>query len=167
VSLWLVPSESGRESLVGLIARLAERFGGPHFEPHVTLLPGLAGSYESVLTVAAELARRTPPLEIQPTRAARGDAYFRCLFLEVALTRELGAAHELARTLFDARSEAPFFPHLSLAYGWLTQPEKERFLGEIGAEIPGAFRVDTLDVFHTEGLAASWRRVGRFALTGA
>jgi len=165
VSLWLIPPEP--ERLAGLIARLAERFGGPPFEPHLTLLPGLAGSCESVLTVAAELARRTPPLDIQPTRAARGDAYFRCLFLEVALTRELGATHELALKLVNARSEAPFFPHLSLVYGWLTPPEKERVLGEIGGEVPGTFRVDALDVVHTEGPVASWRRVGRFALTGA
>ena len=161
-----MPPEPEREHLAGLITRLAVRFGGPDFEPHVTLLPGLAGSYESVLTVAAELAGRTPPLEIRPTRGDHRDEFFRCLFLEVALTRELEATHELARRLFKVRFEAPFLPHLSLVYGWLAEPEKERALGEIAGEVLGAFRVNTLDVFHTDGPVAAWRRVGRFALTG-
>jgi 2'-5' RNA ligase len=160
-SLWIVPEGEVRRRLATLIRVLARRFGGPVFEPHVTLLAGVPGPAREALSRAREAVGAQGPFEVRFLGAEAGDSYFRCLYLRVQPSPELAALHERACEAFGRRNEAPFFPHLSLLYA---PPPAPPVVDEIRASLPAGFGARRVDVYSTEGEAARWHRLGRMRL---
>lgn len=165
VSIWLVPEEEEAVPLRRLIKDLAQRLGTPAFEPHVTLLPGLRGAAEEIAQtasqlLAADLEAMTVPLG--PVLA--GPSPFRCLYLPVAPTFRLIHAHALVRSAFAPRDEGPFEPHLSLAYGRMSDEQKRDLTGEIAATTPPKLRLWAIAIVRTEGSVETWQSVARIPL---
>jgi hypothetical protein len=164
LSLWLVPDGDERAALAELIAGLSSRLGTPCFEPHLTLLPGLARPGDEVVEAARVLA---PALEqmVLPLRPPEGrEETFRCLYLPVGETFRLLHAHALARAAFPSAEDRPFEPHLSLVYGQLPADRKDRLRQEILPGLPPRVRLAALDVVRTEGPVEEWRRLLRCPL---
>lgn len=160
-SLWIVPEGAVRRRLAALIRALSRRFGGPVFEPHVTLLAGVSGLAPDVLAKARNAVRSQGPFEVRFMAPEAGDSYFRCLYLRVQPSPELLALHESAREAFGRRDEPPFFPHLSLLYA---PPPAPPIVDEIRASLPAGFGARRVDVYSTEGEVARWHRLGRLRL---
>lgn len=55
-SLWVTPRGALYDSLQSEIDYLREKYGGPKFEPHVTVVPAIKAPKGSVLEVVQELA---------------------------------------------------------------------------------------------------------------
>jgi len=104
-------------------------------------------------------------VEIRLTRAGVGRGYFHFLFFEVALTRELVAAHATACRAF-AREPGGFGPHLSLAYAIPGEHDPDQLLKSVPGRPWGRFRVETLTVVRTDGPPADWRVLARLPLKG-
>jgi len=160
-SLWIVPQGEVRRRLAALIQALSRRFGGPVFEPHVTLLAGVPGPAPDVLAKARKAVRSQGPFEVRFMGPEAGDSYFRCVYLRVQPSPELLALHESAREAFGRRDEPPFFPHLSLLYA---PPPAPPIVDEIRASLPAGFGARRVDIYSTEGEVASWYRLGRLRL---
>ncbi|MCM2258682.1 MAG: hypothetical protein NDJ94_23870, partial [Vicinamibacteria bacterium] len=103
MSLWLQPQDPLRERLAGVIARLATRFGGPTFVPHVTLVAGLAGDEADLVLRARALAGELRPFPLRLERVARRDEYFRALSIDAVGGEPLRAAHAAACRHFAHR----------------------------------------------------------------
>jgi hypothetical protein len=164
-SLWLIPDGHAYRELRGLIGRLARRLGTPDFEPHVTLLGGVAGTAPDVLAMAGSLARRIPRVPLLLGAAAMGEDYFRCLFFELEPPAELLQAHALAEAAFGRLHHERLAAHLSIVYGDVPRPRKEAIVAEIG-ELGLRFEAESLHVVRTEGPVADWYEAGRFHLCG-
>jgi 2'-5' RNA ligase len=160
-TLWLLLAPEAHERFQALIAGLSTRLGTPLFPPHVTLLEGLAGSGEELRQRTRALAAAIEPFEAHLLEAAWLDEYFRCLFVDVALSRALRDAREAARRVFDRRVTAEFRPHLSLVYGDLQEPEKEKILDDIGRYFDENVRIEELVLYETSGAPPAWRCVER------
>ncbi len=160
-SLWLVPEDEMRRRLAALIESLSRRFGGPVFEPHVTLLAGIRRSERDVLARTEQILRGATALPLRFTGPETGDTRFRALYLRVEPSAPLLALHEAARDAFDRRDDPPYLPHLSLVYGAPPPPEVAQ---EIRPVAPARFEARRLDVYSTEGPVESWRRVRRLRL---
>jgi 2'-5' RNA ligase len=143
-----------------VIAGLARRHGTEAFEPHVTLLGGLAGA-EETLSAARRLAAGLRPFEVQLLGASTGLEFLHCVFVTVAGTPELVGARTLAREAFGVQPAEPFRPHLSLVYGDLGAEEKE-FARLAAGELRSSFVADALHLVDTSGPASRWRRLERF-----
>ena len=117
-SLWLLPKPRKRVAWRALICRLADTFEAPPFEPHVTLLGGIAASPAAVVDAAREWTASAAPLSAHPRAVACHDEYYRCVFVELEKTPELIAARRRAEDMF-AHEGGDYFPHLSLLYGHL------------------------------------------------
>jgi 2'-5' RNA ligase len=165
ISIWLSPLEEEAGPLRELIRDLARELGTPAFEPHVTLLPGLPGSQETIAKTAGQLL--TTDLEAMRVTlgpAQTGPPPFRCLYLPIALTFRLVHAHAVLRQAFAVGDERPFEPHLSLVYGHLGEEQGRRLAGEIAAKAPGRLRLGALEVVRTEGPVERWQSVARLPL---
>src|SRR5262245_33362074 len=102
--LWLKPSGSIYDALVGVIGELAKELGAPVCEPHVTLLGHLEGSESEHLRRAAQLADELNPFSIVLTEASYGDTYFQCLFMKVGQSSAVTDAHFRASRVFGQAS---------------------------------------------------------------
>ena len=160
-SPWIVPEGEVRRRLAALIAELARRFGGPVFDPHVTLLAGLPGPAASVIARAEEVMRGARTFPVRFEGPEKGESYFRSLYLRVEPSPELLALHGAARDAFGRTEDAPLFPHLSLLYG---APPPPAVIEEIRLAVPDGFEARTVDLYSTEGEVERWRRGRRFRL---
>jgi 2'-5' RNA ligase len=164
ISLWLVPEGDERHLVERLIANLAAKLGTPPFAPHVTLLPGLEGREGEVLRRAKEMAATLEP-HAMPLAAVEGRSeYFRCLYARVPETLRLLTTRAQARLTFRGAGEAPFEPHLSLVYGWVSAEDKEPVIADLAVRLPKRLTCTALEVVRTEGPVADWRSLARLPL---
>lgn len=163
-TLWLLLPREAHERYQALIAMLSARLGTFLFEPHITLLGGLAGNDEDLRRRTRALAGVTGPFEVRLLKAAWFDEFYRCLFVEVARSRVLQQAHDAAREAFDQTADMEFYPHLSLVYGDLTEQEKENIADEIGRHFDETIRLEELALYETSGPV--WQCVERRRLGG-
>lgn len=129
-SLWLIPEKALDRSLQSTIKTLSDRFQAPVFKPHLTLL----GQIDAVPSVAArkaeQIANKLSSFSLYPHRIAHSSAYFRCLFVDIALNQRLLSVHRQACRLFDVRM-GRYRPHISLLYGDLSTAQRRRLAKEI------------------------------------
>jgi 2'-5' RNA ligase len=164
-TLWLLLTPEAHAWFQALIERLSARLGTPVFEPHITLLGGLTGEEEGLRQRTRALAGAIGSFEARLLEAKWLDEYYRCLFVEVALSRALLDAHETARKAFDQRLEPGFYPHLSLVYGDLKENEKEIVADEIGRYFDESLPIEELALYDTSGATPpTWRCVERCRL---
>jgi len=163
-SLWLMPDAEDRRQFADVIARLAERFGTPSFEHHVTLLGGLHGGERDIVARIGEIVRTMRPAVIRTSTLHSQEDYFRQLFVQVEKTRPLMETRARVKVLAGGRRERPYSPHLSLMYGDVGYQQREALLMELGGEIVAEFETKTLHVVDTWGTPERWRRVAEFSL---
>jgi hypothetical protein len=166
MSLWLMPEGEVGDRLRVLIRGLARRHQTPSFPPHLTLVGGIPGSEEAVLSRVADMARGLRAIAIRLVDVETSDEYFRCVFLRAEPTEELRGAHTQAGAVFPETAPAPFLPHVSLLYGRLEPPERAVVLRELGGTLKLTFEASRLYVFRTQGPPRAWRRRGAFPLGG-
>lgn len=165
-SLWLRPAAPATARFAELIEELSQHLGTPWFAPHLTL-SGLASTSEAEAIARCErLAARLAPLPIHLVGAGHTDAYFRCLFLRAEKTRALLAAHRIACAGLQQPVEADFMPHLSLVYGTLATPVKEKIIAELEGRFPRNFLADSIGLCSIAGSPSEWRLLGPFFLAG-
>ena len=164
--LWLSPADTEASALSALILELSDRLGTPRFEPHLTLLPLPQGQAKAeVERRAGSLADRLAPLTL-PLRGLLGEPdFYRALYAAVEPTPALLSARAEARALFPS-PDAPWRPHLSLAYGRLDAPVQAALSVELWPRLPAEVTARHLDLIRTDGPPRAWRRLRRFDLGG-
>ncbi|WP_187829555.1 2'-5' RNA ligase family protein [Labrys sp. KNU-23] len=149
-SVWLMPMAEDERLLAGIVAELAQSFGTPRFQPHLTLV-------EDRLCEETELARQltTVAAGIAPFAAdiqavGTSDLFFRAFY---ARFERVGPVVELKRRAITAIATSPiesFMPHISLAYGVEDGPLKQETARQIEAHLTGrAIRFDGIAVVHS------------------
>ena len=166
LTLWLLPEPTTLAPLQSLILKLSEKFGGPSFSPHITLLSRITVSQDVALERSARLADVTHPLTVSSGRILWSSEYFQGLIIEIGLTQDLLRARRRAEHLFPDHTSGPFVPHLSLAYGLIDKTRASEARQEIAGQIPRDFVCGGLQVVYaSRGInVESWRSVRTFPL---
>jgi 2'-5' RNA ligase len=163
-SLWLIPEGETCRQFADIIERLSERFGTPTFDPHVTLLGGLLGPEQELVTRISQIVRSMRPIPIQTTTLHSQADYFRQFFVQVEKSRPLMETRGRVKVLAGSRRERPYSPHVSFMYGDVPYQDRETLLMEMGGELVTEFDTKTLHVVDTTGTPEKWRRVAEFTL---
>jgi 2'-5' RNA ligase len=158
-ALWIMPPEGIYRRLKDLIARLGAGYSSPVFEPHITLIGGLKGPEERLLSKAVELASLLHPFTIDLGHVEYRDEYYRSLFITVGISKELLEAHSSAGRLFERQAGNDFMPHLSLMYGDFDETTKEEVVRQTGRDFNLSFQVESLFLFSTAGIPEEWRNI--------
>lgn len=165
-SLWLVPEKEAQARLKSYITQFSEAHDLPLFDPHITLLPEVAGDERDILARTEQLSENVPSLEVKLTSVGSSDHFFQRLYLVADKTEPLVQANQLARGLFNRTNDLAYFPHLSMAYGSLYSADKEQAVAQLQRELvlPLNVQFDTLTLIHSEGRPSEWEPVWNFAL---
>jgi 2'-5' RNA ligase len=145
-AIWLMPTGEAYTRLSGLIGDLSSQYGGPIFEPHITLLGGLSGSPELMGEKTVQLANSFPRFSVHLTTPGYQDFYFRCLYMQVELSSELKHLYREAQRIFDHSESQPFMPHVSLLYGTFPSHEKATMASGLPQDVPTTFEITALHV---------------------
>lgn len=166
-SLWLMPPGEYYKRFADLIKTLAQKYGGPVFQPHITLLGELMAKFpyseEESIRLTEELVTGQKPFSIVLKEIDYQDFYFRALFVKVDVTKPLLGLHEKAKETFGIQNIPPFMPHLSLLYGNYPVYLKEKIIKDIGRNQSARFEVKSVHLVKG-GEVEEWQIVKEFPL---
>ena len=165
--LWLMPSGEIYDRLANIIEDLSKKYGGPFFEPHVTLLGFLPGTKEEIMAHSLTLAQTLQPFHIRLTDLGYQDTYFQCLYLNVEDTAEIMEANSQARMVYQSSRSSEFTPHISLLYGDYPREIKDQIISSLGKDLRLRFAITDIHLIHAESEDPKhWTKIQRFQLPG-
>ena len=162
-SLWLLPPAAHSAALHSHICALADRYEGPAFEPHVTLLGSIPGERRARITQVDAIVAHLQPVPMTLTRLDHEPTWNRCLVVRIPPEPSLVQASRQVRDALDWRRTAPFQPHLSLFYA-LSKPERGARIMATLTWSPISFVSDHLSLVDTSGPVHTWKEVHRWRL---
>ncbi|XP_057764247.1 cyclic phosphodiesterase-like [Salvia miltiorrhiza] len=170
-SVWAFPPEELKPRLKKLMDGLRSEFGGPEFEPHVTVVGAIKLTEKEARDMFHKACEGLKPYAATVEKVATGTFFYQCVFLLLHPTPEVveASAHSCAH--FGLKSSSPYMPHLSLLYGELTDAEKKAAQEKAYAldESIGSlnFQISRLALYKTETedrTCKSWEKVDEFQL---
>jgi len=164
-SIWLVPDSHTAEyrCLEDLIDEHARKHDAPDFEPHVTVLGGVAEQRGVVEERTREVVRERDPFELEFMGVSCSTTDHQCVFVLVRPSVGLLDVHrQVSESL--GPSGGMYVPHLSLVYGGMPLEDRVREVRAIEATgVPDAVRADTVAVVDTAGPVPEWETVAAYS----
>ncbi len=160
-----MPEGSTRHRLSEILQELSRRYRGPEFPPHVTLVGSIRGDRDELIEKSRRVSAVLEPMTLRLGNIGMMREYFRDLFIHAGPLDLLRKSHVAASKILVCPADPDFMPHLSLLYGSHSQSLKEKITDEIGAKLPGQFKVRNLRLYATEGEVATWHEVTKFSIT--
>lgn len=148
--LWLMPPEDVSSRLAGLVTELSLRYGGPTFDPHLTLLGRIEGEESAIVDLTNRLAAALSSFEVQLKAPVGETQYFRCLYFPAEPVPPLLDAHQQAQRLFGRHSTSPFQPHVSILYGLFPERIKQEIIKSLPTDLPRTFLVSELRLIRAD-----------------
>ncbi|VYS63196.1 unnamed protein product [Arabidopsis thaliana] len=169
-AIWAVPEDDMEDRLQRLMEGLRSEFGGPAFDPHLTLV----GPFPYKLT-ASEAKRMFKSacegFKVYPAtvdQVSAGTSYFQCLYVSLRHTVEVmnAAGHFMAH--FKPFTGKFYVPHMSILYGDLTEREKKKALEKaytLDSSLDGLnFKINRVALWITDADVGSWVKVDEHTL---
>jgi 2'-5' RNA ligase len=166
-SIFVKPKGALQAHLREVIRSLAQKYGGPVFEPHVTVLADIPHlTIEEAKSKTLTLAEKLQPYTMHFQDVSRGAEYFRCVFLKIQATEGVLSAFEEARKIFGYTDREEHMPHLSLFYGTIPEDQKRMMQNDVQQSVDPqqSFLADTLSLYDMSGTPEEWRKVASFHL---
>ncbi|KAM0945765.1 putative cyclic phosphodiesterase, 2',3'-cyclic-nucleotide 3'-phosphodiesterase [Dioscorea sansibarensis] len=153
-SVWAIPPGDLRNKLKTLMATLRSEFGGPEFDPHVTVVGALRLRPADALRHLHSAASSLDSYSARVSSVSRGSFFYQCVYLLLDPTPEVLNASSHCCAHFGYSNSTPYMPHLSLLYGDLTEKEKEKARAraeELAEGIVGTtFEISKIALFKTD-----------------
>ncbi|CAL5410048.1 unnamed protein product [Camellia sinensis] len=87
-SVWAIPPEDVRERLKKLMLALRSEFGGPEFEPHITVVGAISLTEDDALDKFRAACHGVKPYTATVEKVATGTFFYQCVFLLLHPTPE-------------------------------------------------------------------------------
>ncbi|XP_042439018.1 cyclic phosphodiesterase-like [Zingiber officinale] len=153
-SVWALPPDDVRDRIKRIMAALRSEFGGPAFEPHITVVGAISLAPDDALCRFRSACAALSRYPARVSAAARGTFFYQCVFLLVDPTPEVVATKSHSCIHFRYENSTPYMPHLSLLYADLPDEVKEKArlrVEELDKEITGInFEVAALALYRTD-----------------
>ena len=161
-SLWFMPGKEKKVVLENKINTLANQYGGPKFDPHITLLSSFVDDELSLLNKTEKLSKKIRSFEIIFDQVRFLNEYFRSLFIEIKLSEELKLARNAAAKEFGWEDKN-YIPHLSLMYGNYSNQIKTDIIKTMGT-LPRYLKVNKIHLAHNDEINCKWRVIESFKI---
>lgn len=124
-SYWLQVASSEQAGFADLIGRLAERYNGPTFAPHLTIYSGPAAPGDDHALILAAVAAGGK-LRLHCTGLAFSENFTRACTLNFAPEERLARLSAAIGANCGRQENFQLLPHLSLFYGKLSPLERQQ-----------------------------------------
>lgn len=124
-SVWAMPPEQKRAPFRQIMEKLRIEFGGPAFEPHVTVVGAQRLKKAEACAMLEAACTAMSSYTCRLTDIAGGTFFYQCVYALVEQTPQVMEANLQANRCFGVDENArPYMPHLSLLYGDLSDEDK-------------------------------------------
>ncbi len=142
VSYWLLPESEQFNALQSLIDRLAERYGGPTFEPHVTVYCGPIDPRQSPATLAQQTLAGMQSLVLRSRGCAFSDQFTKSCYLQFEPDEKLHTVYERLCAASSVVGDYSLNAHMSLLYTTLDSDARAEIRSSL--HLPAEVRLTTL-----------------------
>lgn len=142
ISYWLLPESAPLNALQSLVDRLAERYGGPSFEPHVTVYFGPLDPQESPADLIRQAFLDVPSLVSRCRSLEFSDQFTKSCYIQFDASESLQELCELFRSGSSIAGDYSLDPHMSLFYGRLDSNSRTELRTLV--DIPDEIRFTTV-----------------------
>ncbi|XP_057418526.1 cyclic phosphodiesterase-like [Lotus japonicus] len=125
-SVWAIPPDHVRPRIAKLMTDLRSEFGGPHFEPHITVVGAITLTADDALNKLRSACEELKAFQVTVDRVAAGTFFYQCVYLLLHPSPPVVETSAHCSNHFGYKSSTPYMPHLSLLYGDLTDEEKQK-----------------------------------------
>lgn len=129
-SIWIIPPEPLYSQLKNTIDKLAKKYRGPVFEPHMTLLGNIDKDLSEVKQKVKESANSIDKLVLSLGSISFSTTYFQSVFVRANSTAQLMQLNLETKKLFGMENNV-FMPHISLLYGNHDMITREKAASEV------------------------------------
>jgi len=151
------------EVFYGIIQDLSQTYGTPVFEPHVTIVSGLSGDEEALVSTIDAFAASKEILSAPVEGLDYQEGFFKALFLNVQNTPALDQLNQQARMRLNPFGQGVYEPHLSLLYGDITVEEKNQIIAQLTLPFQ-TITFDRLKLVQGHSDVTQWRVVKTWSL---
>lgn len=126
-SVWAIPSEDVSVRVKKLMGGLRSEFGGPQFEPHVTVVGAVRLTEEEArdkFRRGCEGVKKVYSVNVE--KVDIGTFFYQCVYLLLHPTNEVVEASARCCSSFGYNSSSPYMPHMSILYADLMDEEKKK-----------------------------------------
>jgi 2'-5' RNA ligase len=166
-SLWLIPPEKYFLNFKKIIDNLSKQYQNPKFDPHITLVGSLKEDEKYILNKTQKLVKILNPLLIKfTTIKTEKDKWWKQLFIEIELTKELKDAFTNAFNLFYSHKKK-FQPHLSLMYNEkLTNEKIKEIINQLGKNrfYGQSFLCKEIHLVNTDDVVMKWKIIKKYLM---
>lgn len=157
--LWLIPHPNKYKELAQLIIQLGQKYDGPPFSPHITLLADIEDEQNLVMAKCAELATKINAFTVNVDSIEFQDAYYRSLYLQLVKPKPLLKARRLAEELFSQAPTDAYMPHISLMYGNQSISTKQHIIATLKDHISHELLIDRMELIFADGAPDTWKLI--------
>ena len=161
-SLWFMPSKEQKVVLENKIETLANQYGGPKFDPHITLLGSFVDDESILLNKTENLSKKIRSFKIILDQVRYLNEFFRSLFIEIKFSEELKSARNTAAKEFRWKDKN-YIPHLSLMYGNYSNQIKINIIKKMGV-LPKFLTVNKIYLAHNDEINFKWKVIEGFKI---
>lgn len=161
-SLDFLLSREVKEIINLVIKKLAEKYAGVIFEPHITLLGGFLCDEKEVVGKTKKMASKIKKLNLEFGEISFSTTYFQNVFVRVMSTADLMNANLEAKQEFGVENKF-FMPHISLLYGDHSMEIRAKIAKEVVLPVL-KFQASKITVVSGEKDPTTWKYWGEFEL---
>jgi 2'-5' RNA ligase len=157
-----MPPKKEAKLLKPIINDLSNKFSGPVFEPHITIISGFKGNEKLLLNKAECFSKLIKPFYVSFKELDTSNHFFCSLYISIIKNLEIESARILAEKVFDIQM-VDYMPHMSLAYGDYSKDKKNEMIGTINST-PDGFFVDQIYLAYNDEINLKWKIIDNFSL---
>ena len=150
--IWLTFDSS---NLSEIIIKLAQKYDGPVFQPHCTLVGKTDVSLIRMKSAIINLMSNYTPIEVHPGKIDYTDNIWRALYIELEEKQILTKWHEHVCDLLSINYRKDFLPHISLMYNSVSLKEKERISRKI--QLQSAYKICSIQIVDCNEKVDDWK----------
>ncbi|KAH7545073.1 cyclic phosphodiesterase [Ziziphus jujuba] len=165
-SVWAIPPDDVAARLKKLMEGLRAEFGGPQFEPHITVVGAISLTADDAVAKFRSACEGLKAYTATVERVATGTFFYQCVYLLIHPTPQVVETSTHCTGHFGYKSSTPYMPHLSLLYGDLSEDEKKKAQEKaniLDESISGlSFQVTRLALYKTDTedkTLKSWEKI--------
>lgn len=115
-SIWALPEKSTENDLQSIIIYLSLLYGGPIFQPHLTLIGDVGRDQGHMIEAAHLLAEDLEEFRLRLGEVSFSTTFFQSVFVRALATAQIMEKNLQAKKILRLENNV-YMPHVSLLYG--------------------------------------------------
>ena len=139
------------------IFKLAQKYNGPNFQTHCTLIGKTDISLSRMKSAVIDLMSNYKLIDVHPVNINYSDNIWRALYIELYEKKALTKWHEHICNSLSINYDNDYLPHISLMYNTISVRDKKKLCVEI--KLKSTYKISSIKIIDCSEKVEEWSTV--------